>query len=205
MVPVVDLNWQPELDDYADAFRARKTGEPGRTPWRSSLLRVLIAVDVIVGLVSAVTGAYEGVVYALVVLAYVGFLGWFLGRRNRRRDLPLQLATKLWNRHEELRAPVQATVSSEGIRVSSAGDSSLRSWSSILRVIESERSMVLIVQPDNPVNLSSRLVFAFGVKACLPLPKRGLADPDQLGLLRTLLIDGVSGRYAATSGFTPTS
>jgi YcxB-like protein len=199
MVRVVDLSWQPELDDYVDAFRARKAGEPGRGSWRPSVLRALIAVDVVLGLVFAVTGTYEGAVYTLLLLAYLGFLFRFVGRRNRRRDTSLQLATKLWNRHEQLRTPVEATVSSEGVRISSAGESSLHTWSVILKVIESDRSMVLIVQPTKPVNLTSRLVFALGVKACLPIPKRGLADPGQLGQLRALLTDGVGGRYLSTA------
>ena len=200
----MDLSWQPEPDDYADAFRARRTSRQARSGFRGYVIRILYAIDVLAGVAFALFGNYAGAFDCLVVLAYFGFLAWFYARRNRRPDAYRKLAAKLWARNERLRLPSHASILTDGIQTGDAKGTVLRDWSHILQIIESDRSMVLILDGENAANLTSRLVLALGVKACLPIPKRGLADPGRLTELRALLIEGVSGRYATTPGFLPT-
>jgi asparagine N-glycosylation enzyme membrane subunit Stt3 len=199
-LPLVELSWQPELEDLIDALAARKKGGTRR----ETLLRAVIAITVLSCAFFLIVGAYQAAFTALVLLAYLVFLVVFLTIRRRsrsRRQLIASSAAKLWTKHEALRRPITAQLTPDGLELNDGVQATSYAWSAVSWVIETERSLVLIVRPSRSsgVNLFSKLAFALGTPARLPIPKRAAVDADQLTRLRALLVERAGGHTAQVS------
>jgi hypothetical protein len=157
----IGLSWTPEPEDYVEAFHARVRSRG--VARRLLVVAGLGAVAVAAGLVWDVDLA---VVYGVVVLVAAP-LAWAFGTRLRVRAM--------WRGLERLREPTTATVEpAVGVHVAQPSASSTFRWAWFHGVLETEHLFVLHRR-------------AARRRTVLLLPKRGLADPLDEHLLRSLL------------------
>lgn len=157
----IDLSWTPSPDDYVEALRA---GPPLRRQARRLLLVAgLGAVALVVGLIGDLDLL---VVYGGSVLVAAGLARAF-GTRLRVRAM--------WRGLERLQEPTTATVDPEvGVHVAQPSASSTFRWAWFHGVVETDHLFVLHRRGARRGTI-------------LLLPKRGLRDPLDEHLLRSLL------------------
>ena len=189
------------MDDILDALQSPAL--PGNNSWRGPAMRLLLGAGVLWGVIALAVGSYAQVFGALVALVYLGgLLGWGTyvtgssprarKRRERQRQRQAAKLAQLWQKHPEVQAPLRTVITPEhGIQVFGA-QNLVHPWTSVRGVTETERSVVVHARAQfgAGVNFYSKVVFALGTTVRLVLPKRALADDDQLNELRALLTNG---------------
>ena len=166
------LAWQPEVQDLAHALRARR-----RSRHEVRVIGAAYAIGA-VAVAGALWSHLEVVTVALVVfLAAYGVLlgpGRSLGARSRFRRTTM------------LRTPVEVrVVPGVGLTTTTPGSSSQLDWTRVAGFRETER--VFVLQLDE----------ARG-GPFLMLAKRGLADPADVDVLRTVLEHATGAGRPAT-------
>ena len=170
------LSWQPELEDYVEAFRARN--KLRRAPKIVSVIAVVLLVVALVGLVA---GRTELVIVGIGWAACLGFNagpGVYFGVRS------------MWRRSPNMRLPVQMSIDpAEGLLSSIPGSTGQWDWSCWDGFLETQRTFVL--------HAGRRKGGQFLVVA-----KRGLTSPDEVATLRDMLsrVTGEAMRSAKPVG-----
>jgi hypothetical protein len=155
------LSWQPEIEDYTEAFRAKNRMR--RVP---EIFGVMVVTGAILGIAGfwANQSTMVGVGIALVITpAYVAGPGNYLSVRS------------IWRRSPMLRLPVEARVDpGDGITSTIPGTTGQFDWSFWEGFLETKRAFVL--------QAARRKGAPFMV-----LAKRGLGSPSEVSRLRDVL------------------
>jgi hypothetical protein len=155
------LSWQPEIEDYAEAFRAKNRMR--RVP---EILGVMVVTGAILGIAGfwADQSMMVGVGIALVITpAYAAGPGYYL------------LVRSIWRRSPTLRLPVEVRVDpSDGLTSTVPGATGQYDWSFWEGFLETKRAFVLLA--------ARRKGAPFMV-----LAKRGLGSPSEVSRLRDVL------------------
>lgn len=163
----LQLSWQPELADYADAFRARNRA---RHAWLK--VGVIAGVALVVGIVLSITGAAPSVMPLCYLAAALFPLTVVIVQ-------PLSVRS-FWRQNPALHAALGADIDPvEGISVTGRS-SGTYPWSSVHSFLETDRLFV--------VQLSGYRRLAFFL-----LAKRGLPPDRHVDELRGLLSAGIAG------------
>jgi hypothetical protein len=168
----IQLSWQPEANDYIEAFHARNRA--GRAWLKIGVIALLGAVFAVAAFSLGRPGpAMIGVEAAVLLPLMVPLLTWVSTRA-------------LWKRHPPLRSPTRAAVSAAGIttdgplvdmsngQLATSAVAGSLALHSVAQVLETKRVFV--------VQLAGRRGKRF-----LLLAKRGLAGPAELDALRITL------------------
>jgi hypothetical protein len=155
------LSWQPEIDDYVEAFRAKD---------RMRRLPEILGVMVVMGAILGIAGFWAnqstmlGAGIALVVTpVFTAGPGYYLMVRS------------IWRRSPGLRLPVEVRVDpGDGLTATVSGSTGQYSWSHWEGFLETKRAFVL--------HVGRRKGAPFMV-----LAKRGLGSPSEVSRLRDIL------------------
>ncbi|HEY8718283.1 YcxB family protein [Pengzhenrongella sp.] len=158
----LDLSWEPEIEDYAEAFRARN---------RARGLPAKIAVMVVVALVVALAGFLTERDYLVVWgLGGVACLAYIVLVTQR------QMVNAFWKGSVELHAPTQVrVVPGDGVTSTIPGITVRFAWSKFDGFLETDRVFV--------VQMATHRKGAFVIIA-----KRGLASAGDVSRLRDILV-----------------
>ena len=158
----LNLSWQPEIEDYAEAFRARNRARG--VPAKIGVLIGLALVAALVGLLTGQEGLVAGGVSGAVSAGCLVLLGQ--GR----------MVKAFWKRSVELHAPTQVqVVPGTGVMSTIPGTTVSFTWSKFDGFLETDRAFV--------VQLATHRKGAF-----LLIAKRGLASAGDVSHLRDILV-----------------
>lgn len=161
------LSWQPEIEDYVQAFRAKDRIR--RSPEILGFMAVVGAVVAIVGLLAHQPVLFGGGIAALITPVYAAGPGYYLMVRS------------VWRRSPRLRLPMEVHVDpDDGLTTILPDSTGQFSWSYWIGFLETERAFVL--------HSGRRKGTPF-----LVLAKRGLSSPDELSRLREIVSQKTGG------------
>jgi hypothetical protein len=170
----LDLGWQPQVDDYREAYRARnRARRVGLKLWVMGIVCAVLATLGFTRDEPSLGGAGLGGLIALLLVVVV---------------LQPRAVKTLWKRNPALRAPTGARLdSAAGVATWNDVSSGHIQWPGVHSTIETEH--LFLVQ------------LAGGSRRRMPfiiLAKRGLADSGQVDVMRAMLAAG-TGQAVAQS------